>query len=51
MIKVGPAGLEPPAGVRKRRKATVKNRRNPAPGFIGLDGIMYHEKWKQERAL
>ena len=29
--KVGLAGLEPPAGVRKRRKATVKKRRNTAP--------------------
>ena len=35
--KVGPAGLEPPAGVRKRRKATVKKRRNTAPGFKALD--------------
>ncbi len=32
-----PAGLEPPAGVRKNRKATVKKRRNPAPGFKALD--------------
>ena len=35
--KVGSAGLEPPAGVRKRRKATLKKRRNTAPGFKALD--------------
>ncbi len=35
--KVCPAGLEPPAVVRKRRKATVKQRRNTAPGFKALD--------------
>ncbi len=35
---VGPAGwLEPPAGVKKRRKATVKIRRNTAPWFKALD--------------
>ena len=33
----GPVGLEPPAGFRKRRKATVKKRRNTAPGFKALD--------------
>ncbi len=32
-----PAGLEPPAGVIKRRKATVKKRRNTATGFKALD--------------
>ena len=26
-----------PAGIRKRRKATVKKRRNTAPGFKALD--------------
>ena len=36
-----PAGLEPPTGVRKRRKATVKKRRNTAPGFKALDPILY----------
>ena len=35
--KVGPAGLKPPAGVRKRRKANVKKRRNTAPWFKALD--------------
>ena len=35
--KVGPEGLEPPAGARKRRKATLKKQRNPAPGFNTLD--------------
>ena len=35
--KVGPAGLEPPAGVRKRRKVTVRKRRNTAPEFKALD--------------
>ena len=25
---IGPAGLEPPAGARNRRKATVKNTKN-----------------------
>ena len=33
----GPAGLEPPAGARNRRKASVNKRRNPAPGFNTLD--------------
>ena len=37
--KVGPAGLELPVGVRKRRKATVKKRRNMDPGFKALDPI------------
>ena len=32
-----PTGLEPPAGVRKRRKAAVKKQRNTAPGFKALD--------------
>ena len=35
--KVGPTGLEPHAGNRKWRKASVKKRRNMAPGFNGLD--------------
>ena len=35
--KVGPARLQPPAGVSKWRKATVKKRRNTAPGFKALD--------------
>ena len=34
---IGPAGLEPPAGARNRRKASVKKRRHPAPGFKALD--------------
>ena len=29
--KVGPAELEPPAGVRKRRKATVKKTKKHGP--------------------
>ncbi len=37
MVNDYPAGLEPPAGVRKRRKATVKKRRNTAHGFEALD--------------
>ena len=35
--KLSPQGLELLAGVRKRRKATVKKRRNTAPGFKALD--------------
>ena len=39
--KIGPEESEPtpppPAGARHMRKATVKIRRNPSPGFIGLD--------------
>ena len=31
------AGLEPPAGARKRRKASVKKGRNTASGSNGLD--------------
>ena len=31
--------FEPPAGVRKRRKATVKKQRNTAPGLKALDPI------------
>ena len=27
-LVIGPAGLEPPVGARKRRKATVKNTKN-----------------------
>ena len=38
--KVGPAGVKPSTGVRKRRKATVKKRRNTAPGFKALDPII-----------
>ena len=48
-----PAGLESwprrvraPAGVRKRRKATVKKRRNTAPGFKALDPKYFHEGLK-----
>ena len=32
-----PAGLEPPEGARKRRKASVKKRRNTAPRIKALD--------------
>ena len=35
-----PAGLEPTAGARKRRQASVTNRRNTAPGFNKLDSII-----------
>ncbi len=49
--KVGPEGLEPPAGAKKRRKASLKKRRNTAPGFKELDpkfqlGISYHTQSK-----
>ncbi len=37
--KIGPAGLEPPAGARKRRKASVTKLRNTAPWFNTLDPI------------
>ena len=36
-VNISSAGLEPPAGARNSRKATVKKRRNTAPGFIQLD--------------
>ena len=36
-LKIGPAGLELPAGARNKRKGTVKKRRNTAPGFKALD--------------
>ena len=32
-----PLRVRAPAGVRKRRKATVRKRRNMAPGFKALD--------------
>ena len=31
-----PRRVRAPAGARKRRKATVKKQRNPAPGFNAL---------------
>ena len=43
MLMIGPQGYKVgPAGVRKRRKATVKKRRNTAPGFKALDPIYLH---------
>ena len=36
-LAFGPTELQPPAGARNRRKATVKIRRNTATGFIRLD--------------
>ena len=43
-VKVGPAGLEPPAGARKRRKASAKKRRNTTPGFKALDPNFLKER-------
>ena len=43
--KIGPAELEPPAEVRKRRKDTAKKRRDEAPGFKALDP-KFHSKEK-----
>ncbi len=43
MLESWPAGLEPPAGVRKRRKATEKKQRNTAPGFKALDQLFGKE--------
>ena len=38
MLMIAPQGQKVgPAGVRKRGKATVKKRRNTAPGFKALD--------------
>ena len=45
MLENWPAGLEPPAGVRKRKKAAVKKRRNTAPGFKALDLIILVILW------
>jgi len=41
--KVDPAKLESPAGARKRRKASVKKRRNTAPRFKRLDPKILYE--------
>ena len=35
--EIGSAGLEPPAGARNGRKASLKIRRNPSPGILRLD--------------
>ena len=41
MLMIAPQGYNVgPAGVRKRRKATVKKQRNTAPGFKALDPII-----------
>ena len=37
---IGPAGLEPPAGARNRRKATVKNTKNRPLGSVATKGTM-----------
>ncbi len=37
MVNNSHGGLETPAVARQKRKATLKKRRNTAPGFIWLD--------------
>ena len=37
---IGPAGLEPPAGARKRRKATVKNTKNHPLRSVATKGTI-----------
>ena len=39
--KVAPSGLKPPAGARKRRKASVTKRRNTTPGFNTPDPKLF----------
>ncbi len=40
-VNDNPAGLQPPAGARKRRKASVKKRRNTALGIKPLDPFYF----------
>ncbi len=40
-----PAGLRPPAGTRKRRKASVTKRRNTSPGFNTPDTTILIPIW------
>ncbi len=49
--KLAPQGLEPPAGVRKRRKATVKKRRNTAPEFKALDPNFVFKAFLRVKAI
>jgi len=37
---MGPAGLEPPAGARNRRKATVKNTKNSLLRYVATKGTL-----------
>ncbi len=39
--------VKDPAGARKRRKASVKKRRNKAPGFKALDPILLNSLYKK----